>query len=250
MSWYFPEKRVLFLHIPRTGGTWIKECLYQSGVPMEKWGRIGEGQYRPQKHTIIPHIRRDLLQRVDQVYSLVRHPIPYYVSVWRFTTRKVEISPERMHNLIFARKDPAAISEAVLRWKPNFEQWLEEMLEEEPGWVTRWFERFVGPPRGEFCHFIGRTETIADDLKRMMTMMGYERNWRMSLDKIKQIHHAKNRVREVKVPHVWPSEELCRRIENSERVAIRRFYEGEGRDKRIYRTEEGEPIWESLRTEP
>ena len=241
MSYYLPEKRALFLHVPRTGGTWIKEAMFQAGIPMNKWGRIGE-PYRPKKHTIIPHIRPDLWARVGVVFAFVRHPVPYYVSVWRFATRSWADRPDKMQWAVQERNDPAAINEAIFRWKPNFDEWLDEMLEEEPGWVTRWFERYVGPPGGEFCHFVGRTETIESDLERVMRMLGYGKQWDEKRERIAQIHHAKNRIRSVKAPNVEVTDEQRARIERSERVTIRRFFGDETFEKRVYRNfSTGEP---------
>jgi len=240
MSWYLPEKRALMLHVPRTGGTWVKEAMHLTGIPLLKWGTIGP-QYRPRKHTILGHMHPELLTKIDYIFSFVRHPVDYYVSVWRFTTRSVDIWPEKMR-LVFEQNNPAAISEGVLCWKPDFDEWLDEMLEEEPGWVTRWFERFVGPPRGEFCHFIGRTKTIEQDAKEVMNILGYGKNWNEARKQIELIHHAKNRIRETKAPHFKPTEEQRKRIERSERVTISRFFGEDTINKRIYRNQKGEPV--------
>lgn len=242
MSYFLPERKALFLHVPRTGGTWIKEAMYLAGIPMEKWGRICE-LYRPRKHTIIPHIRPDLWARVGVVVTFIRHPVSYYVSVWRFTTRSWSIQPDKMKWAVRERNDPAAINEAVLRWKPNFDEWLDEMLEEEPGWATRWFERFVGPPGGEFCHFIGRTETIEQDAKQVLTMLGYGNLWEEKRERIAEIRHARNKIRSSRAPHIEVTNEQQGRIERSERVLIRRFFGKDTFEKRIYRNfETGEPM--------
>ena len=148
-----------------------------------------------------------------------------------------------MQQIVYDRNDPAAINEAVNRWKPDFNEWLDEMLEEEPGWVTRWFERYVGPPGGEFCHFIGRTETIEQDMEDVLTMLGYGNQWNEKRERIGQINHAKNKIRSVKAPNIEVTNEQRKRIERSERVLIRRFY-GEGTfQKRVYRNfQTGEPV--------
>jgi len=234
MSYFLPEKKALFLHIPRTGGTWTKEAMFQAGIPMDKWGRIGE-PYRPKKHTIIPHIRPDLLQRVGVVFAFVRHPVQYYVSIWRFATRSWKDRPEEMQWKVRERNDPAAINEAVNRWKPDFNEWLEEMLEEEPGWATRWFERYVGPPGGEFCHFIGRTETIEQDVEQVVRMLGYGDRWDEKRERIAMIRHARNRVRTAKAPHPEVTDEQRVRIERSERVLINRFLSEDTFENRVYR---------------
>ena len=241
MSYYLPEKKALFLHIPRTGGTWVGAAMHLIGVPLHNWGRVCE-MYRPRKHTILPHFRVDLLVRVDYVFTMVRHPVDYYVSIWRLTTRCEKIGPKRMKRLAFDLGDPAVINEAVIRWKPDFEEWLEEMLDEEPGWVTRWYERYVGPPRGEFCHYVGRTETVESDVGAVMHELGYGDRWEAGAEQRKLMRKARNRVREEKAPHVKIEGKLLERVLESERVVIRRFFSEETKDRRVYRKRDGTPM--------
>jgi hypothetical protein len=241
MSYFLPEKGVLFLHIPRTGGTWIGASMNTAEIPIHNWGRVCE-MYRPRKHTILPHYRPDLIPKIKWIFSFVRHPVDYYVSVWRFTTRSVDIRPEKMRRDAFDKGDSAAINEGVNRWKPDFYEWIEEMLEEEPGWVTRMFERYVGPERGEFPHYIGRTETLEQDAREVMRIVGYEEEWEKAQPKIRKIVHAKNRVRNEKAPQIEVGPELRDRIERSERVALRRFFGKDTFCDRVYRDLQGVPV--------
>jgi len=241
MSYYLPERRALFLHVPRTGGTWIKEAMFRARIPMDKWKKVCP-RYRPYKHTILPHYFQDRLSQVDYIFTCVRHPFDYYVSIWRFTTRCVINRPEEMRHRVLDVNDLAAISEAEIRWKPNFDEWLDEMLEEEPGWVTRWFERYVGPDRGEFCHYIGRTETLEQDFLAVMKILGYEDQARSKWDEIENIRHARNFVLPSKVPMIYLSEQQRQQIERVERVTIRRFFGPETGSKRVYRSMSGEPV--------
>jgi len=240
MSTFLPEKGALFLHVPRTGGTWLKHALNLAEIPLNKWGSVAE-DYRPKKHTFLSHYRLELLSQVKFVFSFVRHPIPYYVSVWRFTTRCVLMHKERMEQ-VFRGEDSSALNEAVNRWKPDFFEWMEEMLEEEPGWVTRWFERYIGPEGGEHQHYIGRTETLEKDVFHVIRLLGYEDKWMAAKDKIDRIIHAKNRVRPDKAPRAVMPSILKRKVERSERVVIRRFFSESTREKRIYRNMKGIPV--------
>ena len=241
MSYFLPERNALFLHIPRTGGTWVGHSIDVAGIPIQNWGRVCE-MYRPRKHTILSHYRPDLLSKVKWIFSFVRRPCEYYVTNWRFTTRSVVTRPEKMKNTVFNGKNSAAINEAVNRWKPNFDEWLDEMLEEEPAWVTRWFERFVGPHRGEFCHFIGRTETLREDMNKVMKILDYEEEWKKASASIDEINHAKNQIRRDKAPRIELTGNQRVRIERSERVMLRRFFGRDTLNKRVYRNLEGEPV--------
>jgi len=242
-SSYLPEKRALFLHVPRTGGTWLGRAMNIAGVPLEKWGTVCP-MYRMRKHTILPHYSKGLLDRVDRIFSFVRHPKDYYVSVWRFTKRAVNIYPENMEQHVFQQKAASTIVEATYRWKPDFNEWMEEMLEEEPCWVTRWFERFVGPHRGEFCHYIGRLETLEQDAAELMGLLGYEERWKEAQPEIAKIKMSRRGVNQRQAPLIVWEPELLERVLRNERVAIRRFFGEESSKKRIYRNFlTGEPIW-------
>jgi hypothetical protein len=211
-----------------------------AGLKVDNWGRVCE-MYRPRKHTILPHYRPELLMQIKYIFTFVRRPVEYYISTWRFTTRSVVMRPEEMDWKAFDGSNPSAINEGVVRWKPDFEEWVEEMLEEEPAWMTRIVERFVGPHRGEFPHYIGRTETIEQDMERIMKIIGYEKEWTESKGQRNKIKHAKNRIRGDKAPHVVMNEELQERVNRSERVHIRRFFGEDTVSKREYRNSEGEP---------
>jgi len=243
MSTYLPEKQALFLHIPRTGGTWVNWAMGVAGIPVEKWLRVGP-RYRPRKHTILPHYHLHNLNKVRCVFCFVRHPVAYYVSLWRFYARIAPWASERFQQMA-ENLPPRAVSEAEVRWKPDFREWIEEMLEEEPGWVTRWIERYVGPERGELCHYIGRQETLEDDFAEVMGIVGYGELWMSKREQLEAVMAKRNPhhwIPECRVPMIEIDDELRQRIERSERVVIRRFFGEETFKKRVYRNfETGEP---------
>jgi len=236
MSTFLPEKQVLFLHIPRTGGTWINQAMIHAGIPVEKWMSVGP-KYRPRKHTILPHYYPDRLDRIRYVFCFVRHPVSYYISMWRFYAKIAPWAKERIKRLA-EDLPPRATNEAEVRWKPDFREWIEEMLEEEPGWATRRFERFVGPERGELCHYIGRQETLEDDFAEVMGIIGYGKLWERKREQFEVKMARRNRphwIPESRVPMIKVDDELRQRIERSERVLIRRFFGEETFKKRVYR---------------
>lgn len=242
MSTYLPEKRTLFLHIPRTGGTWSKFVMQTIGVPVKKWHQVGPF-YRPKKHTILPHYGVLCLSEVDRVVTFVRRPVEHLVSLWRFCFSMYKLKTEWYKN-ITNRISPRLVEEAIWRWKPDFDEWLEEMLEEEPAWNTRWIERYVGPDGGEFCHYIGRQETLEADLEEVLGLLGYGDLWRRNYHKVgrelgdRRIH----RISEKKAPIVTVTDEQRRRVERAERAMLRRFYGEDTIDRRVYRNfKTGEP---------
>src|SRR5690606_18066533 len=67
----------LFLHIPKTGGTWIEHALVRSGVAIEPAGGIDGVTSR---HPVLPL----LTQRFDFTFAFIRHPLSWYESWWKF----------------------------------------------------------------------------------------------------------------------------------------------------------------------
>jgi len=231
MSTFLPEKQVLFLHIPKTGGTWVNWAMGTMEISIEKWMRVGP-KYRPRKHTILPHYYPSMLGKIHYIFCFVRHPVSYYVSMWRYYMRISSWTRERMEKL---SRDlpPRATNQAEVRWKPDFYEWIEEMLEEEPGWITRWFGHYVGQQRGELCHYIGRQETLVDDFAEVMGIIGYEKLWMAKKEQLKNMKAKRTSERIVPIPEI--DDDLRRRIERSERVIIRRFFGKDTSKQRIYR---------------
>jgi hypothetical protein len=203
---YLRERRAMFLHIPRTGGTWVKGVVRGMGVPMERWRKPCHA-YRGRKHVLLSHLLPELFAKVDCVFCFVRRPSSFYVSNWRATARSVcrylgyekygwkknnpainevkweevleggsELVDRWLKHTKYQHRSEISY-EGVRRWKSDFDEWMEVMLEEEPGWATRVYERFVGPQFGEFPHYIGRTETIDRDVEEVMNILGYGKEW-------------------------------------------------------------------------
>ena len=249
MSMFLSEKGALFLHIARTGGRYIQEGIVRSGIPNEVWKRAGPSTwYRMRYHAPLYHIDMKWLVKVKYVFAFVRNPFDYYVSVWRYLTRGVTKHSREQTIARFKSNPTFLLSEATRHWKPDFNEWLEEMLEEEPGWVTRWFERYVGPPYGgEICHYIGRLETLNRDMQQVMDLLGYGDKWKLfqsSLsEKAKQRRRLKYKVGPQQAPLIVLSEEQKKKIARSERVMLQRFYGTTTCHKRFYREIDGFPIW-------
>jgi len=238
MSVFLTEKQALFLHVPRTGGRWVKRALLNSKIEIDlSWQWKASDFYRIPSHALLGHYRADCFARVSYVFAFVRHPVKLYSSFWRIGKSAISRHEEHTAKSYFANKMRRSI-EALSRWKPNFDEWLDEMLEEEPAWATRMFERFVGPEGGEFCHFIGRTETLEQDMIQVMSILGYRLEW-LRYYREEYPKHRKRRRRKYHMTNVIPEVELTpeqvKRIERSERVMIRRFFGEETFKKRVYR---------------
>lgn len=164
MSLFYSDPQVGFLHIPRTGGTWVKMASRHLETRVRYWCPR-EPVSLPVNHRLLAHPHA---YRTRWRFAFVRHPLSYYRSVWKwiaFAQPKPIKRAWRWHPHLFAARI----------YKPGmpYAEWLETLLDWEPSWCTRLFESYVGPPGGEFVHFIGRTETLTEDFVTVVRKMGY-----------------------------------------------------------------------------
>jgi len=228
MSRFLRASNSLFLHIPRTGGTWVKSVIAAGGIRSCQCN--GKG---PWSHCLIGHYEKEWFERFDFFFSFVRHPLSYYESAWKYCCEKT--------------RSPLG-PKALCRWKmhpfskvcrvheelkcENFDRWVEGVLEHEPCWYTRLIESFVGPEYREFHQFIGRTETIHQDLSDVLCHLGHK------IDEDLVRDHPRKNVNSRKI--IWNSD-LKARVLFGERDMIKRFYGEKTTDKRWYERMEG--VW-------
>jgi hypothetical protein len=149
-------ERAIFLHVPKTGGTWVKAAATQANLKFEEYSVDGD-------------IHADLSYcptRSKFVFAFVREPVSLYRSYWRFKAREG-----------WDDRNPFDVACAA----PTLEGFVENVLRLEPAWCSRLFEDYVGPPTAEI-DFIGRFESLAADLIRALRRAGESFDERAILD--------------------------------------------------------------------
>lgn len=213
MARFLPDSGALFQHVPRTGGTFVQEALTALAVPTTHWTkRVPDS---PKKHSLLNHYYPSYMVEVKLIFAFVRHPVDYYSSVWRYLHDARQVSRRRF-SLTITKHRWHPFKQAALLYKPDFCEWVDAMVEAEPAWATRLFESYVGPEDGEFCQFIGRTETVRSDLANLLIHFNYRID---PADLIKVPKANKSLSPPPDIP-----DELRNRICRQERVLIRRFY--------------------------
>ena len=176
----------VFLHIPKTGGSWVTRVLTDCGLIEREFGHIHADMVRvlyyssgrqvfwraayeaaksrvPRaiKFRIMKPVRqrRKTQQQTSKVpfcFCFVRHPVCWYESWWRYMNAR-------------AGTDWAAESD-LLGWHPcaaikhlgadSFEQFVRNVIQHRPGFATELFAQYAQPR----ISFIGKQENLADDL--------------------------------------------------------------------------------------
>ena len=131
-------KNAVFLHVPKTGGTWVKAAVSNAGIEFEEYlvdGDIhGDLSYCPFRDRFI--------------FAFVREPLSVYQAVLAFQDDGW-LGPAQSvrHGLCSA----------------DVPHLLENVLRLEPAWCSRMFEDYVGRTVADEISFVGRYEALADD---------------------------------------------------------------------------------------
>jgi len=155
----------VFLHIPKTGGNWVREVLEEAGLSA---GEVGHKHADADRVLLDPYLTAGPIRRVAWwarggpptldppfMFCFVRHPLTWYPSWFRYMSR-------RGWNQWPLRRGP-------YDWHPchelnataslGFDEFVDKALEAAPGYLTRlasWYTR-----RG--VGFVGRQERLLDD---------------------------------------------------------------------------------------
>jgi hypothetical protein len=142
--------RTRFLHIPKTGGTWVTLALQVAGVPCQiVWTRQGPGS---RGHATLEQTKA----YSDRfTFAFVRHPLDLYRSRWAANTKDGWPMNRFLHD---ARSE-------------DFPGFVDQVVKRHPGFAGKHFAEYTGPPEAEIS-FVGRYETLVADLVRALDEAG------------------------------------------------------------------------------
>lgn len=141
-----------FLHVPKTGGTWVTGALQAGCIVLEDF-RVRGSDHVPAWRS--PHPERFTL-------AFVRHPLPWWRSFWRFHKGP-------------ARRYIVDHEICATCWAEDYATFVERLLTRFPGHYGRLVERVLGPI-GDRVDFVGRHEHLLDDLLLALRLAGQPHN--------------------------------------------------------------------------
>lgn len=129
----------IFFHIPKTGGTWVRQAIRNADIPVNEVGGWNFMQMED-LHGYFKHAKPCTVQAFGKLrFAFVRHPLTWHQSMWVFNMRTNWKHSE------FPRTQ-------------SFTESMEAMLRDYPGYVSRLYEFYSD------VEYVGRYESLADDL--------------------------------------------------------------------------------------
>ena len=191
----------LLLHIPKTGGVFLKHAIDMAGLDYVDIG--SQHEHFPRLLKMQP---RSFFEN-KLVYSFVRHPITWYQSRWTF---RVKHGWQPKHPLDYncASND--------------FQRFLTKALEFKPdGWCTFLFDEYL-KNEPDLIDFVGRTEHLVDDFLKVMKMA----NEKVDEDLVRSLPRANDSQLGEYGSKYWAkySPELYRRVMAVEANVIQEYY--------------------------
>ncbi|RMD70085.1 MAG: hypothetical protein D6819_05170 [Gammaproteobacteria bacterium] len=127
-----------FLHVPKTGGSWVKKAIIASGIDCKDYRIDGN-----------PHIGLSKCPAPEKFkFAFVRHPVHLYRSYWQY---KMTYGWDKKNILDMECKSD------------NFNTFIRNVLEKYPGCYGDALIEFVGEGEHEI-EFIGKYENLIEDL--------------------------------------------------------------------------------------
>ncbi len=142
MATFFTDKMVFF-HLPKTGGLWIAEAIEAAGVSTHRPDPLGDQPYSSHGHADLQEV--DVGERFSVAF--VRHPLEWWRSYWG---HRMRTGWRTDHGV-----DVAAASD-------DFNEFITRAIAHRPGYLGEMVESFVGSPRPK-VDFVGRFEHLVDD---------------------------------------------------------------------------------------
>ncbi len=112
----------VFIHIRKTGGTWVRSAIAAAGIPTEE---VGE------EHSTYAQIKHLIGDR--KVFSFIRHPLSLLKSYWAFRT--VTFWPD-------VTNEPGSIEANPCG---DLHDWLEWVCDKHPGYVGKMYANALPP---------------------------------------------------------------------------------------------------------
>jgi len=175
------KNNAVFLHIPKTGGSWIRVVLKELDLIKAPLGHGHSPYERAFWHDKLHHdlkvfrylLRRAICSPRAQArmdpgcfkFCFVREPLSWYESYWRFMQSLDWVWKTWGDELDPYRWDSCAMINNL--GSPDFNTFMRNVNKKRPGFVTEMYGWYVRPG----VDFVGKTERLREDLLEVFSRM-------------------------------------------------------------------------------
>ena len=182
MALYLPDHNALFVHLPKTGGSFVSQVLRSVlDVRVERTG------YKHSHKDLVGPLR---LQHQPFTFSFVRHPLSWYRSYWEMAMRR----PRRKRWHYYQRNT---------LWHPNWEidphlgsddfaTWIRN-VSQRGDYLYDTYQLYTGRDTRDEIDFIGSQERLLDDLCAVFDIIKVPYR-RARLESLERVNNSQNTV--------------------------------------------------------
>ena len=192
---------MLFLHMPKTGGSWVTQAVSAAGVATWAPDPLGDRSYSAHGHADLNDV--DVGDRLSVAF--IRHPLDWWRSYWG---HRMRAGWDRTIGI-----DAVAASD-------DFNRFVLALLDDHRGSFDEIVGRFVGLPRPS-VDFVGRFENLVEDTCEALRLSGE----RFSASAIRK--HPRVNVNDYRSFPALYRPEVAVRMAEAEHRTIERFYADE-----------------------
>jgi hypothetical protein len=220
------KSNAVFLHIPKTGGSWVRKVLYDNDLVVCSFSHEHadlervlnlSGHYPGDFIKKSLKIRSNIERKVRNAYkfAFIRHPVSWYVSTWRY------MESIQWHDFV-KKQNPSRFHLKYDHWHPfeklyplksaNLSEFIHNVITKIPGYYTNLVYSYTGM---DTLDFIGRQEHLLEDLKKVLTNLGIE---------TAELHFEPEKVNRSIIPKPELDSQLAEMILQSEYPVIKKYY--------------------------
>lgn len=134
----------------------MRKAIAEAGIPTNEVIGDLSSLRNNKRHEFLHAAPTSVHQQSLLTFAFVRHPLLWYRSFWAFQkAMNWSIAPDWVRDC----------------QSSDFQEFTENFLAKKPSYVTHLYRKYVGLKKSK-VHFIGRQETLVDDLVRVLQRAG------------------------------------------------------------------------------
>lgn len=195
------KNRVVFIHVPKTAGSWVVSCLKELNLIEMKLGPEHadyERIFNFSGHYLGAYLKKSCLLKcsVDsylrecRAFAFVREPVSYYESWWRFM-QDVDwkrFSKDKNYSRFKLKADLWHPYAQMEPWGAlPFNEFIERLIQESPGFLSNLYEKYI-PYDSKVI--IGKQENLLKDMNRILQEL-YGRSYEKEINGVPKVNASK-----------------------------------------------------------